>query len=35
MKTVTFDAGPLPSGVYAYRIVSKTFTDVKKMLVMK
>ncbi len=35
MKTVVFDAITLPSGVYTYRIVSSTFTDSRKMLVIK
>ncbi len=35
MKTVTFDAASLPSGVYTYRIVAEGFTDVRKMVVMK
>lgn len=34
-KSVTFDATKLPSGVYYYRMVAGTFTDIKKMLLMK
>jgi hypothetical protein len=34
-KSVSFDAASLPSGVYTYRIVSNTFTDARKMLVIK
>jgi hypothetical protein len=34
-KTVSFDAGRLPSGVYTYRLTAGSFTDVKKMMVLK
>jgi len=34
-KSVSFRAGTLPSGVYTYRIVAGTFTDTKKMLLLK
>jgi hypothetical protein len=34
-KTVSFDASNLPSGVYTYRITAGTFSDVKKMLLIK
>jgi len=34
-KSVTFDASALPSGVYYYRLQAGTFTDVKKMLLLK
>jgi len=34
-KSVSFDAGGLPSGVYTYRISAGTFTDVKRMLLLK
>jgi hypothetical protein len=34
-KSVQFDASSLPSGIYFYRITAGTFTDVKKMLLMK
>ncbi|HLF13290.1 MAG TPA: T9SS type A sorting domain-containing protein [Bacteroidota bacterium] len=34
-KTVSFDASNLPSGVYTYRITAGTFTDVKKMLLIR
>ena len=32
---VTFNANGLPSGIYFYRITSGTFTDTKKLIVMK
>jgi len=32
---VTFDGGSLPSGVYFYRMQSTSFSDVKKMMLMK
>ena len=32
MKSVTFDAGPLPTGVYFYRLQAGSFVDVKKMI---
>jgi hypothetical protein len=32
---VTFDASKLPSGVYFYRLIAGTFTQAKKMLVVK
>jgi hypothetical protein len=34
-KSVEYNAGNLPSGVYFYRLEAGTFTDIKKMLVMK
>ena len=34
-KSVTFDASSLPSGVYYYRLQAGTFTDVKKMILLK
>jgi len=34
-KTVQYDAGNLPSGVYYYRLQAETFSDVKKMVVVK
>jgi len=34
-RTVSFDATNLPSGVYTYRITAGTFTDGKKMLLLK
>jgi type IX secretion system substrate protein/fibronectin type III domain protein len=34
-KSVNFDAGSLPSGVYFYRLHAGKFTDVKKMLIAK
>jgi len=34
-KTVVFDAKGLPSGVYTYRLVTKEFTGVKSMMVMR
>ena len=34
-KTVSFNAGYLPSGVYTYRITAGTFTDTKRMLLLK
>ena len=34
-KTVSFDASNLPSGVYTYRITAGTFTDAKKMLLIR
>ena len=34
-KTVSFDASNLPSGVYTYRITAGTFSDVKKMLLVR
>lgn len=34
-KTVSFDATNLPTGLYTYRLTAGTFTDVKKMLLLK
>jgi SLT domain-containing protein len=34
-KVVTFDGSTLPSGIYFYRIQAGSFTDVKKMALMK
>jgi hypothetical protein len=34
-KSVTFDANSLPSGVYTYRLIAGTFTEVKKMILIK
>ena len=34
-KSVSFDASSLPSGVYIYRLQAGTFSDVKKMILMK
>jgi hypothetical protein len=34
-RSVEFDAGNLPSGVYTYRISASSFTEVKKMLLVK
>jgi len=35
VKTVSLNAGDLPSGVYTYRIRAGAFTDVKRMLLLK
>jgi hypothetical protein len=35
IKTVKFEMSGLPSGIYFYRIAAGTFTDVKKMVLMK
>ncbi len=34
-RSVSFDAAGIPSGVYVYRITAGSFTDVKKMLLLK
>ncbi len=34
-RTVSFDAGALPSGVYTYRIATGSFNDVKRMMLIK
>jgi hypothetical protein len=34
-RSVAFDANRLPSGVYTYKITAGTFSDVKKMLLLK
>jgi|GEM_PF-2104699 M6 family metalloprotease-like protein len=34
-KSVTFDAGKLPSGIYFYKMVSGNYVSVKKLVVMK
>ncbi len=34
-KSVTFDASDLPSGVYIYKITAGTFTEQKKMLLIR
>jgi len=34
-RTVSFDAGNLPSGVYAYRLTAGTSTDVKKLMLVR
>ncbi len=35
VHSVTFDAERLPSGVYFYRLVAGTFTETKKLVVIK
>ena len=35
VKSVVFDAGELPSGVYMYRIVTNTFTETQRLLLIK
>lgn len=32
---IEFDASNLPSGVYFYRIISGTYSEIKKMLLLK
>ena len=34
-RTVSLNAGGLPSGMYTYRITAGTFTDVKKMVLLR
>jgi len=34
-KSVEWNAGSLPSGMYVYRLTANTFSDVKKMLLLK
>ena len=34
-KSVNFDAGSLPSGVYVYKLTAGSFSDVKKLVVIK
>ena len=34
-KSATFDASRLPSGVYIYRLTAGTFTNAKKMMLVK
>jgi hypothetical protein len=34
-KSATFDASRLPSGVYIYRLTAGTFTNAKKMVLVK
>ncbi len=32
---IEFDAAGLPSGMYIYRLQTKTFTEIKKMVLLK
>ena len=34
-KSVRFDASTMPSGIYIYRLTAGTFTDIKKMIILK
>ncbi len=34
-KSVRFDAGSLASGIYIYRLTTESFTDVKKMMIVR
>jgi hypothetical protein len=35
LKSVEFNANKLPSGIYIYRLTAGSFTDVKKMMILK
>jgi hypothetical protein len=34
-KSVKYDMSTMPSGVYLYRLTAGTFTDLRKMILMK